>query len=482
MFNQTITSTAFTTRAAENFFANRVYGESFNGDTSVVSTVRALMSNRLPQGEYIGIYFNEASFSTEYITQRGEKDVAKYIFNNYAYSKAITFCILNNQYDKDANDLAFDAIKNKADELDSGYVRIPAITDYFRRNFDVLCYVSEKNKHSLFILKNESAKIIHQLQTAIITALPWYFNAARGDKLTPKERELLESLQEKTSDHYIRCLNEMAAELDFERMFIVEKLRNIETMGEKRQIENLVRIVNDSMRRVTSFQEEIDSLIRTINENNILISALTAKFEANSGESPLCDYFLSNRALHLDNVEGSGMVYRVRAYLSIFDEGAAQEMIDDRRSLLYRERGKLSPDEVAMLAKALFIDESVKLRMWAAYYLDTEGSLRAKERYRGNDWSDMIANPHIQGFACLGDYRREIERFMLKRDYVMAINQTIASAQSVNLRDYVVMARFFPELFGNVGNRWFELPDGNQATLPEVIAYLRKEKEEKENE
>ena len=81
--------------------------------------------------------------------------------------------------------------------------------------------------------------------------------------------------------------------------------------------------------------------------------------------------------------------------------------------------------------------------------------------------------------ALVGNYSRPINEALQRHDYISALEQTTASAKSLNFTDSVVMAKFMREVYGlgdgentRARRKWFELPDGTYVTSAQAADWV----------
>lgn len=480
MFSDIIARTAFTTQAANEYFGNKINGDSWNGDLTFTATMRALLHERMKEDDTLYIYLNSCGYSGSRVRNRSYESWGAVFRDNYTESNVLRVFSFNSADDEGSNAL-FDAMDQEFAK--DGWEKLQPIRDFFRRSFDVLCFINQAKKSAFFFVKRMDNRMLHQLQVGAITALPWFFNPKNGDRLSDIERELLTSLQEKTPNHYLDCLNRMAAGIDFEAKFLREQLHSIETVYERSRIATIDREIESQISCIRDYQECINNCYRTMNQLNNELIGLHTKINQSGDDSPMLEYFLRNRAVKLYCIRGTKIQYIVHTYISFFDEDFAETIIKNRNSLLYDNCNGFPKDTVADVAKALFVDQRVRLRTCAAYYIDMSGGADGMQNFEYVDeLNDRMPNPHIQYFRCLGDHLRSMNEFMKNRNFIGVIEQTIASAGSLNLQDYTVANRFFRDLFRDYKTQWFELPDGSKMNLRELVGYLEKEKEETKDE
>ena len=479
MFDVPITRTAFTTQAANQYFSGKIVGTPCLDDSSAIATLRALLCGRIGDNQLSVIYYQHAVNRRRFNDDSKEslvRGLRQYLNEKDTFT-IVSFCGMET-----ANDL-FDLADAHLAGRD-GIVKLDPIRDFFRRNFDVLCFIREDYHTAVFFVKDINRKILHQLQIAAITALPWYFNPKNGDRLSDDEYELLKSLQEKTHHHYIACLDKIASHFDFEEKYLREKLRNMETQYERERIERVRGEIESNMDRINSYQDAIQQILAEMVQQNSELNGLQLKLNSgDGGDSPLLEFFLHNRNLRLDTVSGSRIRYYVKTYLQHFDESTARNMINNRHSVMYSYIGDIPLEVARKVMTTLFLDRKVRLRFCAAYQLSMPTGFGACSGFRFDEEAfDRMPNPHIQYYSCIGGYTQSINECLRARDYIGVVAQSMASASSLSLHDGVVIDRFFSDLWRNYDTRWFEFDDGRQVNLRELVSWIEKEKEQEEQE
>jgi len=483
LFAEPIYNTPFTSAAANEYFRETVYGDEWAGDVTLISTLRALLTNRIGENALFctqrtwgisisrqGNYTNEQLLDAVHSRFDGD------------YDNSFSICWFTSE-DKAANEKIYGLCRDHYADRD-GWVKLNAITDFFRKSFDVCCFVHEESKRTVYILKEMDTRKYHCLQVSALTAMPWYFDPTKGDKVTEKEISLMNSLRGKDKNEYLRCLQDIADEYDFETEFVRRSLSRIETEYERSRLDSVKREIEDSMHMINDYQRTINDTLRAINKKNIELIGLQAKIDNNTGESILSDYFLCNKKLRLDYVNGTRVDFHVNDYMTYFDSDMAGEFIGNRRSVIYRCGAPgARADAVEKLMRAIFVDETIKVRMCAAYSIDIQGGFTAMTGYdfRG-DAGDRMPNPHINQYSCLGNYRQVINDRLVARDFIGVLEQAVASAKSLNVADGVVFERFLRDLYACANGRCLELEDGTQMTFTEALDYVEKEPVEKETE
>lgn len=479
MFDRIIYSTALTTPAAQGYFENRIFGDGYCDDVSLVSTLRALFNSRIGDST-IHVRFMSLSFAKN--DWMGSSAI-NYVKRSCNEDNALTVASFE-YYENEANDFGYSMVEDRFGSLE-GWVRLKQITDFFHANFEVMCFVNEQKRSSVLFVKKLNLRKYHQLQVAALNVLPWYFNPGSGNKPTELEMELLRSLQEKTADHYLSVIEKISKEFDFETLFITSKLAGFESIYEKQRLAELEGLVERYHSKIKSLQDEIKNVLRTINDQSDTIVGLRMKIESHDSDNSLTQFFLRNRNFRLDRISGaSTLVYHINTYLSYFDSDAFSVFLQDRHSIFYQYApDTYSHELVERFFKALLVDDEIKMRMCAAYTLDIRSGFNAIEAFNyGADGENRMPNPHIDHYGCLGGYEYRASELMEKNDYISVLEMSVASAANLKATDDAVVRHFIKDIFDGRGGKCFELPDGTLMNITEVMDYFKKEMEEKSNE
>ena len=473
MFSEIIRETPFTTKAANAYFADKIAGDSWNGDTTLLSTLRALLADRIGENSLYVKYFNWGLGSKlhNYDEQR-LLEMARERFD----AGPNTFSVCTVSSGDRGSDAEYYGILEKG-FADGSWVKLPIVTEFFRKNFEVICFVNEEEKKTLFLLKEFNSRICHILQLASLTVLPWYFNPNGGDVVSEQELALLNSLTEKSSTAYMAKLNELVKAFDFRTAYITSIVGGIESAYEKSRIDRIRNAISDKREEIRAWRGRISEVLMSIASWNIELFGLETKIKEDGDKSIICDYFIANKRMVIDNVSNNTTItFHVNDYLQYFDEEMAEHCIANRRSFVY----SFAPDKdvAEKIARAIFLDGTIKLRFCAGYSLDVRGSFNAISGFDfGLDGQDRFPNTHIDEYHCLGNYEEVILDKLEKRDLIGVLEQACASARSLSFGDTIVMEKFFRKLYSGTGGKCFELPDGRQMDINEVIKYVTEEQE-----
>ena len=480
MFRLSVSNTPFTSAAAERIF-ERIRAESFDGDQSFASTLRAVVFPRLPADETINLRFGSLSFSDGDVSS-GSRRLLSRPFDGIAndgipidgYIRVYSLTA-----DAQSNEAYLNYLHEKFCQTYEGFVELENIYSFFQRAFKARCFVNPEHRTVLILVSQMDFRKLHLLQCAIPAILQWYF--PKESKLDEAEMNLMKSLQGSDRQAYLDCLDVLAARWDFRTEGIRQMLGDFESRYERSRLESVENEIANADSEVDRLSRSIGELLQRRRSYLIELAGLKQAIEEKSGDSEIMEYFLVNRFLHLQSVRGDYMTFVVDAYLEYFDQELANRVIDNNRSVAWLYSDGYDRDALKALLKEIFVSDHprLKIRTCAAYGFQLDGRVEGQTDYDLSEFSKSIPNMHIQRHACLGDYRQAFADLMRRRDYITVIEQCVASCKSLNFGDGIVMDEFFECLLkGRRGNnRCIELPDGSVVNAKEAIAWMQAEEE-----
>lgn len=481
MFRAIISSTPFTSDVANDFFQN-IVGDNFNRDISFVATLRALVAPRMQEGDRLRFSTTNSSYSATEVSSIPAKTAVKEIcaaeymdsgdirVHNFAH---------RNQEDNYAN---MELMKSTFCTVYTGWHRLDKVTEFFRKTFYVLCFVNPDTKQVLIFTEGMDIRQFHYLQCSIFAFLPWYFDPQKG--VTPEEMELIQSLREKTPEKYEVCLAQLAGNYDFKTAKIRKLLAGFETRYERLECTKMQHSIQSCIDNIDALNEQIAAYLRNKRDYEIRLLGLETKIAAGEGESEIMEYFLSNDKLILCDVNDRTMTFVAKDYLTFYDEELAMTLIHNHDSYIYLPRGRrcnrIIPEEDMELFMTAVVEQKVRIKFCAAYQFTFGERVHAIQGYRyDSECRDCTPNPHTDRYSCMGNYERTINTLLKDNNYIMALEQSVASCKSLNFGDSPVMQEFMSRLYGisdyEVNTRCVELPDGRIVQPKEAIEYLKSE-------
>lgn len=483
MFRQVVTSTPLTTDAANNFF-QRIGGESFQRDVTFISTLRALVAPRIAEDESVYVRFTASNYSATRLAEYSAKNAVREVVYagedcNAGEIVVHSFC----HTDQDSNYAWMELMKSTFTSVYPEWHLLDKFTDFYKKTFYTLCFINPTKKSVIIFVDNLSIQRMHYLQCAIFAFLPWYFDPAQG--VSTLEMNLIGSLKLKDSAEYENCIAEIAEKYDFRAAKIRMLLAGFETRYEKLECDTIRNTIQRIMREIENLNQNIGQYLREKSDCEIKLLGLETKIASDSEDSEIMDYFMRNQNLVLENVNGETMTFVVKAYLEYFSDDMAQRMIDNANSYIYKPNGRacnnlIPADDMKLLMKAIFIDQSIRIKVCAAYTFSMRGNVSAVSQYGyPPECRECTPNPHIDGFSCMGNYKQTINTLLQNHNYIAAIEQCAASCRSLNFGDSTVMSEFMKRIYGmsdrqsRVNMRCIELPNGSVVYPKEAIEWLK---------
>lgn len=476
MFRDILRVTPMTTDVADSVFYGKIWGDTIRMDSTFVATLRALVAPRMKDGEslcfdYCGSDYSDRQFEGSTLETR--RDVLRHLED-----RDHAICLHEfSHYNDDINKKWLSFADEDFCNANPGFTKLDKVTAFFRKSFGVSCFINVDTRCvQLFTTKLDAARI-HYLQCGIFAFLPWYFDPKEG--VSELEMELISALREKTSDKYRDALSRIAAQYDFRTIKIKTRLKGFETAMERGELESLTDDIDRLNHDINAYNRNIAAKLRELDGLQARYLGLQQKINEGSDESEIMDYFLCSRSVELIDMEGSQISFGVKQYLDIFDENAAQNAINNKRSYIYGYEGELSKEQAVRLMKAIFIDDEVKLKVCGAYKFSVFGPVEPISHYSfGPEFEGYTPNTHINQYGCMGSYLTTINELLRDHKYIESIEQCIASCKSLNFTDGIVMSRFMGDLYNNFGGvSCIEMPDGSSVTALEAAKQLMEQGE-----
>ena len=488
MFKTAITTNALVNDTANNFFRN-IGGDPYNNDISFISTLRALVAPRMGADESLTVRFHRTSYSASDIGRASMSEIVRSVCE-YFFSDDVGSIYIHSfeHTDDDSNVACIKLMENAFCKTYRGWHRLEKVTEFYKKQFETLCFVHPERKSVAIFVNKLDMRKMHYLQCSIFAFLPWYFDPEKG--VSEIEMELINSLREKTSNKYDDVISRIASQYDFRSARIRQLLSGFETKFERIECSNIRSQLDRVRGNIDNLNRQIGDQLHTKNDLEIKLLGLETKISNASEDSEIMEYFLCNDRLVLLRVSNETMLFGVKTYIEYFNEDMVESVLRNKSSYVYAPDGRscnrhIPAESMEKLIRAIFIDQTLKIKVCAAYEFDLNGSVYAQQHFGfDHNFHDCMPNPHIDGYHCLGNYQRTINELLTKRDYITAIEQCVASAKSLNFGDSPVMNLFFRAIYKldcNYNNKCIELPDGRVVDPKGAIAWLE-EQESGENE
>lgn len=473
MFKEAVGTNEFTDEFADSLFSN-INCSSYLSDQSMRTVLRAIFHSRIPDGESIrGDFSNVRAMNAEQRGTKRQSTVVKDTVGRYVPFSAGTIHFVNLIGQENDVDVFVKAAVKYFSTVFPGWEIVEGVTR-FCSFFKCLCFVNPSIKSTIVIADNIGIRELHFLCGAAAVMFPWYFNK---DSIQPYEMDLLRSFASDNIASFNAAVTAFSAAIDMRGKRLEKMLTGIEKAMEAGRKEELMSNIERIMRDLADLQNSITRRLEDKARFDTELFGIDMKL-AETSDSVILNYFMACKHLDAVNVSGSRLTYCVRSTLDFFDEDIASRVISNKGSVLYEtlDREFCSKDKFEMLMRKIFIEQKAKIRFCAAFKLNMTGTLEPKYPYRFDSplYNTYMPNPHIQHFGCLGNNVRTINDAMARHDYVMAIEQSVASCKGLNFTDTVVM-RHFVQDFTGTANKCVELADGTLLTPKEALEYFEKE-------
>lgn len=475
MFKEVVTCTAFHNVYADQCFENTVIGDDWVGDSSFLSSLRALVGDKLNEDEHIRVYTTDRRLNEYDVERLGNVGVLSRYSPSTAQEEAILIC--NFSCSESTNDRILDIFEEGFCGANQGYELLYKVTEFFKKSLRILCFVNYERKSVCLYTAGLGTKTFHYIQCGIPAYFPWYFDPKDG--LPPEKMAVIESLRQSNKEVYLEALRAAAEKYNFREKAVRKMLDGFASVADRREIESVKTSLEDIASKINRCQFEINQLLKSRHDFEIRYLGLANKLEEGRDDSDVVDFFVSNKNLMLLESNDSTVRFVTSGYVTYFDQEMAQKMIDNSSSYVYLyASNKLPAEDIKMLMKAIFIENKIKLKFCQVYTLTHNGGLIPEKGvdYMLLGFDDCMPNPHTDRYGCMGDYASIISQMISEGvDIIGIVQQCMASCVSLNFGDCTVMEEFMRRLAGRsqVNSKCIELPDGRIVAAKAAIEYLK---------
>ena len=478
MFKKTVTATQLTSQEANYYFDGKVYGSNYSGDVSFLASLRALVAPRMGEGDRLALSFGQTNYSAEYLGNYEADRMVASICSYFPNENGVVYVHdLRNRNSAD-NVANIELMKKRFCQVYSGWEYLEDITRFFRSSFHVACFINREKKSAVLFVDRMTVQKLHLLGIAILAFMPWYFDPSKG--VSEVEKKLLCSLRPGSASYedYIAAINEIAAQYDFESARLKRMLGGFEARFVQKEKASVEKQIRDTDRYIADYYNRIGEYNTQRAQLSLKLLGIETKL-AEGGESEILDYFQSNKALYLVSANGDTLEFIASGHMQYWDEDMAKRYLKNRNSYFYEwTGGNISKEQMKKLMWDVFVDQRIKIRFCSAYTIQLANRVRGQSGYYYDERYDtFLPNPHIRHHSCMGNYETKVNKLIGQGDYVMAIEQCIASAKSLNIGDSTVMRKFIRSVVGSADSerKFFELPDGQLTDGKGAVAWMEQQ-------
>ena len=183
VFKTSIASTPFTSEAANSYFQN-ITGDYYGGDCSFLSTLRALVAPRIKEGESVYLTFGSSNYNSNAINSVPAERAVGAICSRYRMDDSGVLMVHSFNADQSSNLTCMQIIEKNFTSVYPEYHRLDKVKAFYRKSFNVDCYINPDKKSVIVFVDNLDIKKMHYLQVSILAFMPWYLNPVSYTHLT----------------------------------------------------------------------------------------------------------------------------------------------------------------------------------------------------------------------------------------------------------------------------------------------------------
>ena len=353
---------------------------------------------------------------------------------------------------------------------------------------DVL-YNTERNA-ALVFTNNDDLGLYH----LILSFLPMYYPGIYTTPVKENDPEVpvLCSLSYGTSTLFKKRMSEALSE--YRHIFCKAQVAKLLECCHQAKIQDAIDRVNRAKSSLECARNEYRKAYKTFNEAMVLREGTLAMESAPEWENDLISYLGSNDKIHDLEINDFRISFTVATTIQQFDLDAWNTYVQ-RGSVFMSERDE-PPGVPEIFRKVenrkLFFDsifsESPKFEVKTAgyYELDVRNmsfNTRSHIDYASINhiYKDYLPNPHLQQYACLGQYESRVIDVLEEGDIITAFELCVYSAGSLNMDEVQQNVRPFMRWIMGSDSKILRRFDGVEMTPKEALLWLIDNKE-KENE
>ncbi len=484
MFSMALGQLALNSGVANRFFKN-INADSYQNDYTLGTTLRVLLKDRLP--EHTSFY---ADFRLIKARSRMNDCTPLELVRNLAgmtcYENSLNLMYINDGLGTKADDIYERLRVNYArvikEETFANLKELPDLSKYCEtKGIKASFFINEVSHYVCIILSNANLKKHHFIQSLLPRCFPWWFDAK---PVTEDELKILQSLQKTSSTEYVRLIEEYTAKIDLRNFMIKNVMGDFEIAGYRMRYNSKLNQLQTIRERIKDNIIQYKILMEEQDETNTLLRGLQIIMNEKSDNHELADYFCSNKSIDPIDTNDNRLTFIVKNYLDNYDPDMYEVLARNPNSHLfcgYDHEVDIecfkSVENRKMLLDALFSSEAtMRIKTCALYTLDLRGYVESVAFYSfPGDCYDMIPNPHLYYYDCLGNHKRYIEERLTEGDLIGAVEQCVASAKSINIGEAPTMSSFLCNFFSSEcgDKKCIETDDGKCLTPAEALELIR---------
>lgn len=478
MIKTAIRQTALTSQRADEFFKGKIEAARMNDDVSMAATCRLLFGPRLKDDESIRVT------NDSFVMRDGSTfDFLKERVSSMKSGDLIIYTVMRAQgvgenWRDEANQIlegsglyAMDDIMKFMDSHKMKalvYTNKPHIASEPKSPFD--------NDRTVIVIEGLNATRWHMIQLLLRRLMgKWFYE----QPFTAEETEgIINGLHNDNVDAYLEAVRKYADTLDFRSGFIRQQLNGFEKRFEKERITQLEHRCNSITSEMNNLMEKLGR--KQAEHEEIVATLYGYRMNGVDSEPHVMNYFLRNKNLVLKSCSADTLDFFVSGWFDNWNPDAAKQTFEKERMGSWLESNSkfgIPDDDAKILYKAIFIHETVRVRLWSHFKLALRNSgavsVHSNDR-QPEEFSNALPNPHHYYNSCLGNNTSLIVEAMRVRDITGAIEQCISATKGINLMEYASYNYFARDLFDPKNGSVIYVKDLDKfMTTKDAIAYLK---------
>lgn len=475
MYSVTQPDTQFTSPAGNAIF-DRISGRTFRGDYSFIATLRAFLSNRLPEGKTFSMWVNDSPVNIE--------SSGNYLDDEHLMTRVIghvpdhEIAIVNL---RQAGERADNTMQNLSDKFkDSNFEYVAKLSSHIESTKLVShCRIfCNKEKCAVLIFLNTmDTRTWHALQCLIPPLLPALFE---GKPVTPEEFEVIRGLNSETEEAYLNAIRVLEKSIDFRGYQIKSVCGGLMKRVADVHINALNEDISHIRRRMSDLMASYREQCLMLDQRNLDLSAYILRRNAGGNDEELIEFLNHQTWFNPVEAKPEGFSFIVTTPIEFWDPDMFESIANNEDSFYWDDVSVSDcfddEEDRMMLLKAIFgPDPIMKVRFVAYYNLDTRGTIGTVSGYSfAPEYKDYMPNPHLYHFSCFGQHLELIQDRIQAGDLIGAVMQCKTSAASLNVGESPTMTHFLEELFCT-NKKCIELLDGRFVSPEDALLYLKGE-------
>lgn len=458
---------------------DNIMGNDFDGDYTMLATLRALLFPRLAQGEVFSFFHNR--WSCNDFSDYNAKDIFARI--GRPEPNKIHFVGLSGTEDsiKEKVYKTLDSTKNGAvKEYD--FTELKDLESHFlaKYKFNMRFYIKPEINYCVVFF--ESGKLNCKYFHTFVAILPRYIpNLFKDEKaLTPEETTVCRQLVEKegTDQDYINALEVLAKRMNIRKLIIDKVINGFHRRIKSQQLEAENNRFRSILNNIEDYLNRYEQLLEEKNDCTIRIEGLKHMIDNCLNDSELADYFDVHKNIDLLGTDRSYIDIIIKTVLNNYDPNGYETFAKSGGiyNSYYIENATFK--ELAnrkLLMDNLFNENPLlKIKICGYYRLNINGRASSSRHYDyPAKYRDYMPNPHLDMHNCLGNNEPIINKCLADGDTISAVECCTASCGSVNIHETSQTFRPFMELVFNSTHKIITNDEGVDMTPVEALEWLK---------